>query len=173
MGGSDPQHFTERVLSALINLERDCHVAVILGNHFSLEREQELLKLAGSNQERCRIVRSPENMAALLRGADIAIMNNGLTKYESVLLGIPTIVLDYDPVKMLGSEGFEAKELFCVLEKGKGITSDQILNAVKNLLGDASLRKKLSTNGRAYFDENGANRIFSSIPKEYIYEPKN
>lgn len=169
MGGSDPYRLTERTVSALLRLNEAMHVKIILGAGFLRSREQRLTKLIHGRSSQFQILKSVDNMAEILKETDIAIVSNGLTKYETMLLGIPTIVLNYSAARMLGGKGLRGTKLFYALADEEDISPEDIIKVVRRLLRGRSSRRPFAPNSRSRIDGNGASRIFSSIPREYVY----
>lgn len=124
-GGYDERDLTRFVLKALQQVsDFKCRLDIIIGRlnkvtHLALLELIDSFK--GKTQCRATLYQRPDNYYDMIALADLAIVSGGLTMFETVLRGIPTIVLPQyahqlnnakalgDAI-MLGSEEMECSE---------------------------------------------------------------
>jgi UDP-2,4-diacetamido-2,4,6-trideoxy-beta-L-altropyranose hydrolase len=153
MGGSDSEGITLEVLRVLCDTELDISLKVIIGGLSQID-DAEIKNALNTYKGSYSIIRDVNNMAQIMSESDIAIINSGLTKYETSAVGLPSIVISNNKYH-LGPES-EVKK-------------DQISEAVAYLVNDYEKRQKMSNAGKSLIDGNGVARIFSEIPRELIY----
>lgn len=86
-GGTDPKNLTEKTLESLALLHYREDVTVVLGPgyaHGDIRLDDYALN--------GRVLRSVDNMALVMREADVAVTSGGRTVTELMTLGVPTIV---------------------------------------------------------------------------------
>ncbi|MFH0926144.1 MAG: UDP-2,4-diacetamido-2,4,6-trideoxy-beta-L-altropyranose hydrolase, partial [bacterium] len=88
-GGSDPSGLTEKVVNALIPFN-GIKKMVALGQGFLYK---DTLRKKTEKQSEFEVYDNPKNLATLMNNADLAICAPGITMYELIYLGIPTITL--------------------------------------------------------------------------------
>jgi spore coat polysaccharide biosynthesis protein SpsF len=82
-GGSDPKNVTGKVLDALKDDPLEVHAIVGPANQNGL----------GYDPRKVELLYSPDNMAEALAWADVAVVSYGMTAFECLALGLPTVAL--------------------------------------------------------------------------------
>ncbi|KZN95213.1 hypothetical protein AZI98_14500 [Aeribacillus pallidus] len=130
-GGTDPTNETIKTLNALALLENNIKVNVVVGS--SNKRKHEIREYCDRYLNfffHCQV----SNMAELMNEADLAIGAGGTTTWERCYLGLPsiTIIVADNQIELTDSVSkFGATiHLGCSHE----VTSDQIFEAVKDLI---------------------------------------
>ncbi|WP_205419951.1 UDP-2,4-diacetamido-2,4,6-trideoxy-beta-L-altropyranose hydrolase [Aeribacillus pallidus] len=130
-GGTDPTNETIKTLNALALLENNIKVNVVVGS--SNKRKHEIREYCDRYLNfffHCQV----SNMASLMNEADLAIGAGGTTTWERCYLGLPsiTIIVADNQIELTDSVSkFGATiNLGCSHE----VTSDQIFEAVKDLI---------------------------------------
>jgi spore coat polysaccharide biosynthesis predicted glycosyltransferase SpsG len=90
MGGSDASNRTLELLELLGEAPCSLVVFIALGDAYTHSYEK-LLRHAESNRQEVILVKSNESMWRVLRTASLLLCAGGLTTYESVFVGIPSI----------------------------------------------------------------------------------
>jgi len=103
----------------------------------------------------------PGGLGAHLADADVAVVAFGVTVYEALAMGIPTIALCRTSGDVAHARTLEARGALRSLPLHWG-TSD-VVAVVEEIAGDAALRAEMSRAGRAVSDGRGAERIASRI----------
>ena len=149
-GGSDPKDVTGKVLEALVN--RAIHQRVIIGP--ANKRDYTHYRVA--------FCFSPPNMAEALSFGDIAVISYGMTAFECLTLGVPTIALSISPDHVASAELVQERSNGALLSLGEveRVTAEDIRAAVKDALYH---RDELSQKARAFCDGRGAERVADKI----------
>ena len=105
----------------------------------------------------------PENPAAVMTGADIAIGACGSTSWERCALGLPSVVLaaadnQEGIARALNQEGAAG-----VLGRVGEVTPESLREAVSALLEDPERRGVMARAGRQICDGRGAGRIAEAL----------
>jgi len=150
-GGSDPKNITLKALQAIEkdNME---HVALIgPSNHFDYFA-------AGYP----RIVRNPRDVAAELAWADVAVVSYGMTAFECLALGIPTVALSISPDHKDSADLAQAQSSGALVSLGEveDVTLEQIRAAVYSQLARQATLSKLA---REFVDGRGVARVAELI----------
>lgn len=89
MGGSDPQNNTEKILSAINNIEKKLNIKIVLGADYnSFER---IKTLSRSSKHQIEQFMNIKNMVPIMKWADLAITSAGSTVWELAYLQTPII----------------------------------------------------------------------------------
>ncbi len=105
----------------------------------------------------------PENPAAVMAAADIAIGASGSTSWERCALGLPSVVLvvadnQEGLARALSQEGAAG-----LLGRVGGVTPESLRQAVSALLEDPERRSAMTRAGRRICDGRGAERIAQAL----------
>jgi len=164
MGGSDPDLLTEKYLSALVKVKSYLNISIVLAR-ISDKRRSSILKILSRFTGDYTIFVGNEDIAKIISTCDIGIINSGLIKYETALLGLPCISV---------SNNFQHEKtmsFFCnevdIVHMGisSSVSEEFFLKTFKNIKNDTSARKRINTNCLKLFDGNGLSKIHSSILK--------
>ncbi len=155
-GGSDPNRLTEKVILALVGLDKKPKIQVIVGPGFS-EFLVETNRALDHNPQ-IEIIDTGVPLEVILSGADLVITALGVTVAEAQVLGLPVALLanwpaDEDPVKRLADE-----QVVVDLGYGPAVTIDELLLLLSNLWADTAGRQALANNGWRLVDGLGAVR---------------
>jgi UDP-2,4-diacetamido-2,4,6-trideoxy-beta-L-altropyranose hydrolase len=162
MGGSDPCELTLVVLDALKLLPENIHCRVVIGSGFSDDLNEKVKKQCFS-LPLCEIVNAPQNLAAHLKWAEMAISASGLTKYEMALTGVPSLQLSpnselAETTATYEKEGFY-KDLGLYTERTPQGIAEDIVALAKN----SKKRRDMIEHGQALFVEPGIKRLINAI----------
>jgi UDP-2,4-diacetamido-2,4,6-trideoxy-beta-L-altropyranose hydrolase len=169
MGGSDPFGLTTRTLQALQLLDlRDITVRVIIGRGFSHELRAAIHEAAAPIKGDVHLVESPRNFAEELLQADLAIINDGLTKYEAAVTGTPSIVLSHDEHQRRLSKDFSEVGCYAPFGPEKIDEPGELARLIQTVRRDVELRQRMSSIGTREFDARGGARVVEKIEKELL-----
>ena len=169
MGGSDPFKITIKVANALSRMNKPfLNLKVVLGPAFDSQAKKEVKAILEKFKGCYKIIENCNNMAKLMLWSDLAIINGGLTKYETAITGTPTLVISHSEAEEGIMKDFQKGGSTVHLGYAKNIKESAICECVEELLGSSALRKKMSEKGRSIVDGKGADRIISRIPKELL-----
>jgi len=167
MGGRDPEDITLKVLTSLKKSNLKLNLTIVIGDMFQITEfdiNNTLKNYAGTYS----IVRNVKNMAQLMLRSDIAIINSGLTKYETISVGLPSIVISNNTYHSELMNDFNEYNAILHLGEIDKIENAHIAQAVVHLAKDYSRRQQMSAIGKSLIDGDGAKRIFSEIPIEVL-----
>ena len=156
LGGSDPDNVTALALAALARLP-GIEARVVAGGsnpHLAALRAA-TAPLAPAIQ----LVENATDMPALMTWADVAFSSAGSTSWELACLGLPT-VLAILADNQKGIAAALADTGVCLnLGDRRSLTADRIADALRALLANAELRKRMQTLGQRLVDGRGAARV--------------
>lgn len=169
VGGSDELHVTTRILRALALIPRDdLSVRVAIGPAYSDALRREIAEESKRLHAETTLLSHGANMAEAMWWADLAITGDGLTKYETALMGTPSIMLSRFNSERDLNEAFESAGTTLHLGDASQVEPTVLAEAVQGLLANASLRRAMSQRGQALVDPHGLARILSAIPRELL-----
>lgn len=163
LGGSDPSGFTREVLSALDHPDFEAlAITAVIGPFMDGPsiRQLDMSNVAVDYLE------APASLGEILSRSDLLICGAGQTLYQAARRGIPTVCVCVAPDQRAQMAAFLSAN--AVVDGGDGTRGnpDRIVQAVKLLCADASLRTRLSQVGRSLVDGLGAARVVSEILSE-------
>jgi spore coat polysaccharide biosynthesis predicted glycosyltransferase SpsG len=162
IGGSDPAELTALALDSLARVDAPAPtVGVVLGAGFPESYRRRLAALGAAFEKPIEWLVSPPDMAGLMRRADLAVIGDGLTKYECALLGTPAITLSRSDSDEAMNQRFAAAGTS--LHLGCGLDAAALASAISALRVDAPRRAQMSRRGTTLFDGRGAERIIHAI----------
>jgi spore coat polysaccharide biosynthesis predicted glycosyltransferase SpsG len=116
-GGSDPSNFTSRVLDELLNLGSDFDIDIVLGIGFVYDDKLNAILTKRKNvKQETKMYRDVDNVAELMRDADLVITSPGMSMLESLIIGTPTVGICQNDLQRFAYKGFmfvyDASEFF-------------------------------------------------------------
>ena len=157
-GGYDHNNLTLKALEALTKLKRPLNVTALVGASFHDERK--LLDLADKSEiGRLDIIRESPNIGSLLKKSDIGIVSGGITLFEAMHCGIPSLVISQYELQTATAARFHLKNAVIDLGLGESIDTGKISESVESLINDYSRRKALSQRAAELVDGRGLWRI--------------
>ncbi len=156
-GGSDVKNLMGRTLAELNGIRPRLNICLIVGS--SNPRREFLARLAAQSHHRVRIAWSPANLAPFFRWTDIGVSAAGGTALELARMGIPSILCAVTENQLVVTRALKDIGAALVLPGYSRLRRGAFALAVKRLLHDVSLRRRLSHNGRRFVDGQGALRV--------------
>ncbi|MCD4679458.1 MAG: hypothetical protein K8S00_03630 [Bacteroidales bacterium] len=163
MGGGNVSEFTEKAIRAILKLEKPYHVKVIITSNapFDYDLIYEAKRWYSGEIE---LIVDCCNMAGQMAFSDIAIINSGLTKYETLTMGVPTIVISNSiEHSVLMDEFVKSTNSLIHLGCGLTISEEELSDKIMTLDEDIDLRKELSETGKKLVDGKGIKRLIEII----------
>jgi spore coat polysaccharide biosynthesis predicted glycosyltransferase SpsG len=157
MGGSDPQHVTESIVGALGGRDALC-VRVILGSSNANRKENCADKDQFANVEYLSDVR---DMPIHMDWADLAIVAPGVTLWELLFMGVPTLCWPRYPED--SELAYELERTGAVMVLPRDLEPGKVGFLVDELADDHARRQRMSNAGRQLVDGRGAARVVSAI----------
>jgi len=167
MGGSDPYGLTRMVVEALLKLKRNFSAKVIIGSFFDIKEKKKIRSLV-QNKKSISFIENCTCLAKMMFESDVAIISNGLTKYEVAVTGTPSLLISPRGVlRTLGKQHGKEMPHVLICQK-EGVNVLRLKDQIESLLSDYALRCRLSNNGTKIIDEKGVQRIIEALPKEML-----
>jgi UDP-2,4-diacetamido-2,4,6-trideoxy-beta-L-altropyranose hydrolase len=157
MGGSDPGDETSRVVRALGQLGDGYEVIVVVGG--GNPRYESLQALVRGLPVKIRLEKHLENMAPVMRWADLAISAAGGTCWELAFLGIPMIVITISRDQERTAAAIANAGVAVGLGWHADLSEEKISAAIRGLANDTEARRAMSERGQKLIDGEGAARV--------------
>lgn len=167
MGGADPKNITMKVLNSLKDLKMKLNLKIVISDLYQL-KEEDINSLLHNYPGDYSIIRNADNMARLMAESDIAIINSGLTKYETLSVGLPTVVISNNDYHSELMEDFDNYNVIIHLGEVDKLDDKKILDAAISLATNYKVRLQMSERGKSLLDGHGVERIIAEIPAEYL-----
>lgn len=169
ISGSDPLGITPKVAEALAMFPPDFISAKIVAGSAMKETDRDLIKQAVKGKKNIKIVGFTDEFYRLLLWADIAVLGDGLTKFEAAVIGTPMLMItqfcdDTEPV----IKDFLALRSACYIGQGTKLSPKEIFLEMQKLLNDYDTRLSLSQTGKKLLDGRGVERIYNEVLKNVL-----
>lgn len=158
LGGGETSEMARVVVEGLSRLGEEIAVVLVLGPGAADAR-----RLDGSAPARLRVVRDPADMAAVMRGCDLAICGGGATCLELACVGVPALVIVMADNQRRNAEGLAAAGITVSLGEHAAVTPAAVETTVACLLHDADRRRRMADRGQALVDGRGVERVVAEI----------
>jgi spore coat polysaccharide biosynthesis predicted glycosyltransferase SpsG len=169
ISGSDPFGITPKVAKALTMFSDDTVSAKIVVGSAMKEKDSELVKKFVKDKKNIEVVGFTDEFYKLLLWADVAVLGDGLTKFEAATIGTPTLMItqfsdDTEPVVQdflsLGSARY--------IGEGTKLSSEEIFLEIQKFLNEYDARILMSQAGKQSLDGYGAKRIYNEVLKKFF-----
>jgi UDP-2,4-diacetamido-2,4,6-trideoxy-beta-L-altropyranose hydrolase len=166
VGGSDPDNVSEQILDSFECLDhkddhRDLEVVLVVGGgnpHWDA-------LLAAS--QRCpvpvRLVRSVQDMPALMAWADVAIAGAGVTSYELCYMGLPALLLVVAENQRLIAERLAQLGIAVNAGKPREFSGEVLARELQALIESSERRRAMSHRARELVDGLGSERVRAAL----------
>ncbi|WP_246052200.1 glycosyltransferase [Leptospira idonii] len=157
-GGFDFGGISKRVLSVLGNIPGEFQINLIVGSSFVKEEVSDLLL----KDSRVQLFSNPDHFNEILANSDLAIVAGGLTFFQCLSEGLPSIVIcQYQHQKETALE--MSQDAFILLGTFDDVSDSEIESSIKKLLLNHTLREQLGKAASLLVDGNGLNRVIQLI----------
>jgi|GEM_PF-857835 len=170
MGGTDSANKTLQVLEAIKVLKQPTIIWCLLGEGYSHSFEDLVAKAKENGRHEIILAKTVHSMWSILQNCNVAVLAGGVTTYESVYAGMPSINLfetesDYFLIKELEERGCS---LNAGLIKNGGI---ERLKDILNLLSVERWRLlNMHRKAKKVLDKYGVNRVIDETVTLYNRE---
>lgn len=161
-GGTDNDNFTLKILKLLDSAIENKEFLVIAG---PLNKFYEDIKKYSEDRNNITIIKSPENLADVYSKTDIAISAGGSSCYELAYFGIPNIIISIADNQLRIAEELEKQKVSIYSGKKDELNKEELIEKVKELIKNQTLRKKMSSNGKKLVDGKGKQRVVNFMEK--------
>ncbi|MBY0578115.1 MAG: UDP-2,4-diacetamido-2,4,6-trideoxy-beta-L-altropyranose hydrolase [Burkholderiales bacterium] len=156
-GGSDPGNATTRALEAIQGLEAtDLAIDVVAGN---ANPHLEDIRQSCESMPGAIFHRQAKNMQELMMEADLAIGAGGIATWERCCLGLPSIVISIAPNQESIAQCAAEFGALRYLGKADEVPLADIIQALKQMMGDRNRLLGMSEKGKSLVDGLGAVRV--------------
>lgn len=159
LGGSDPDDLTPRIAAALDS--SGLELTVVAGAAYS--NPHALQGISGRN---LRVMVDAQNMAELMKEADLAVIAAGGTLWE--LLAVECVALSYarNTVQMKVVQALASEGVAINMGDTAHFDAVALALAVERLTRSKSTREQMAARGRRLVDGRGAARVVEAIQHE-------
>jgi len=166
MGGSNPSCSIEKAVESIMLTSFTGNCTIIVGKEAKIDFEVLVQKMSCSPIE-FSFVFNNSNFIEYLWKSDIVFTNSGLTKYETMYLGIPTFTFSINEDHKELMDLFE-KETKSIIHLGNvnSLKENVIAEHLENFILDFDKRKRFSERGKKLIDGNGLDRILNQVLME-------
>lgn len=162
LGGADPNNVTHKVIEALKLLdEPDISVRIIIGP--ANPHKETLCKALASAHFEAELLINPLNVPELMAYADVAMSAGGSTSWELAFMGLPALLIVLAENQRRSAKLLAESKVFIGLGDGQNVKVQDIAHALKNLLQNCKLQKKLSQKGHLLVDGMGVERVIEIL----------
>jgi UDP-2,4-diacetamido-2,4,6-trideoxy-beta-L-altropyranose hydrolase len=162
MGGSDPQDHASRVIEALERLApRGLEATVVVGA--ANPRLEALRKRAFASSATIALRHNVEDMAALMRDADLAVAAAGTTVWELAYMGVPMLLGSTVEAERVLARRLADHQGCHYVGDFQDCTPEKLARAIERLVDDAPLRRRLARAANGLVDGKGGERIVSAM----------
>lgn len=159
-GGTDMKGQIPKTMRALSTItDRQFQVRVVLGySHIADENFTQALS-ALKTVHNVELLKSVEDMPALMAEADLAICAAGSTTYELAFMGVPMILITIADNQLGVAQGVHDQGAGVYLGWYEDVSASLIADTVAKLAGDPLQRSHMQACGRQLVDGGGCVRI--------------
>ena len=165
MGGSDYLNLSNAILNALRDVKIDIELDLVLGA--AARNREELDKLIVGYPHKISISENVSDLAMRMAESDLAFCSGGLTLFELLALGIPTIAIAAYEHQEHRIKYFSEKKACYSLGKGGPLKQEAILEAFNCCL-DFNKRQIMSSISEKIVGKDGVNRIAGKIKDLFV-----
>jgi spore coat polysaccharide biosynthesis predicted glycosyltransferase SpsG len=159
-GGTDADDYTRRALAALSSLA-PLDVDLALGPAYPFVDEARALAAEGSH--RVEVHAPAADMLPFYRRARLALAAGGITQYELLSCGVPTVSVPHVAREEAECAAFAEAGAVATFPPAELAVGGAVVGEVKRLWGDAGRRRAMAAAGRRLVDGRGAVRVIDAI----------
>ena len=159
-GGSDIFNLTEKSLLALHSNEfNSIYVDIVVGSSYA---HHDSLKLLAAHRGQTTIYTQIPHLANLMAVADIAIGAGGVTNWERMCVGLPSIVISVAENQHSIAQILHKKGMVNYLGRHDQVTVNVIRQAIKTEITQSNLLEKMS-DAMNLCDGHGVTRVIKNM----------
>jgi spore coat polysaccharide biosynthesis predicted glycosyltransferase SpsG len=165
MGGSDPHLLSTRVMQIILGLDLSAEVSIIIGPHFT--EDNRLPEIPKDSELLMHVHRTPERIWEIMARCHMAIATFGVTAYELLACGIPTVMLSISPDHALSAEKIHTAGCGISVGIHDAITDESLGGVILDLFGNKEKLQTMKEHCAGLVDGKGASRVASIIESCY------
>lgn len=159
VGGADKDGLTARILGAVLALEENLTITVVIGPAF----DSKIKKSVNVSNKTIIVKRNMSSLAGLMFEADIGIITGGFTLYEVACVGLPSLAVCKVPHQLKTVRKFEELGITKRIGSVNRFNPELLKENLRDLIYLPSLRKNASIKGKALIDAKGSQRVWQAI----------
>tara|TARA_B110000003_G_C16632016_1_gene527032 strand:+ start:196 stop:1242 length:1047 start_codon:yes stop_codon:yes gene_type:complete len=158
-GGNDARDLCLHFLKNIEFIDPKIKIEIILGKveEEDIYRYKNIVKERLNNNIDIHIF--PNNYHEIIANADFAISSGGLSIFEFSAYGVPSIGLPQYPHQLRTIKNLEKAGISILGTLEMNLSNNKLSDAIKMLISDNALRKKMAIKCRDSIDGNGVERI--------------
>ena len=160
-GGSDTYGVVPRIINELKNINNNIELYILVGAAFRHKRE--LNNVIKSSNLKVNVLNNIKNVWEVFYNIDLAISGGGMTIFELICVGVPSMVITQEKKELETMNYLEKLKLVENLGFYKNFEKNNIFEKVQKFINNYELRKKISINGKKVIDGKGVKRIAGLI----------
>lgn len=153
-GGCDSRNLTKKITSILGYLNKNTILNIISTRQFPKVDSSQI-----------NYFYKPEKFYNIMLNSDMAIVAGGITSFETVRAGIPTICIPQFSHQIRNIYNLSKKKVIITPSKDFKFSKNQLIQTIYNLQNSFSKRKKMSKISKRFIDGKGADRVARLIQK--------
>ncbi len=163
-GGSDVDDYAARALEALDELE-PLEVDLVLGPAYPFVETTR--GLAAQSRHRVDVHAPARGMLPLYGRARLALAAGGITQYELLGRGVPTVAVPHVAREKVESDAFAARGAVVTFPVEELRPGGAVVGELGRLWRDEGRRRTLAEAGRALVDGRGAARVLDAVTEMF------
>ena len=152
---------SEPMLKALAELSKDIKIKFVVGPFSDPARFESRLK--EFDFRKYEIIFNPPDPYKVYRESELAISTFGVTTYELIALGVPTVVIDTSNDGDRNIVVFMARKNVCVNALSFAANTEKFVDEIRYLMANEPIRDHLSEEGLLWIDAYGIERVAELI----------
>lgn len=167
MGGSNPCNSIEKAIESIISTSFTGKCIVIVGACAKLNLSINIIDKINNSAIEFNFIYNNQNFISHLLKADIVFTNSGLTKYETIFLGIPTFTfsINSEHEKFMNLFEEKTKSIIHIGDMNR-ISISKITNELEKFIYDHKKRELFFKRGKKIIDGQGSSRVLDHVIKE-------
>lgn len=168
IGGADAAGIAVHVLRALqrVACSRALQVRVVVGPATPSPIRARVADGVEALGRRAAIVHGPPQLARLMLWCDLAVLGDGLTKYEAAATGTPSVMLSRPDSEHDMNATFAALGTTMHVGDFSRVEPDSLAAVIIDLLSDPIRRRAMADRGRQAVDGRGLDRILDHVARQ-------
>lgn len=171
MGGTDAANKTLKVLKALISLDNNFTIWVLLGEGYSYSYDTLVNTVRKTHQHEIILAKTNQSMWRIMSNCALAILAGGITSIEAVYAGLPTINLfeRQEHIDVMSKELIE----FGACLNGGLFSQDSLkvlLNKLQFLYHNRDKLRLMRKSSKGLVDSKGSERVLSELERQLFFK---
>lgn len=164
-GGSDNFNITLKllkILAKLIQKTKDVFEVFILIGHAN-QNIQTINDFLSLTDLKVKIFEKSNNPYSIMKNADMAIASGGLTSFELLHLGVPTLLITSYEHEVQRCEFFKNNLIADFVGLNSNISEEYLLNKIEKFISNSIMRKKIHIKSKKFFSFKNKIDMYSDI----------